>query len=219
MLYHTVMHMSCPPDPSTRDAIRQKWEKEVAQHTTLEREWQHRSREHAEIEQDWEREKAQHGRDMERHIHEEHVRQERVRWEWAQEMDRHAREFEEMQRREREERERERQRWQRELEEREQREEEERQKRNMYWGHVEAHKCITYATREYTAQLMNLPRSWKHRVEACKATPLEIHGTSYLPRTCEDKVGDISQDTYLADSTLLGPRCCDRPMGGQSAGA
>jgi len=82
---------------------------------------------------------------------------------------------------------REQQRWRREVEERERREEEERQRHHMYWGHVEAHTCATYATREYSAQLMNLPRSWEHRLEACRNTPLEIHGISHSPKTCEDR--------------------------------
>ncbi|KIJ60253.1 hypothetical protein HYDPIDRAFT_117539 [Hydnomerulius pinastri MD-312] len=34
---------------------------------------------------------------------------------------------------------------------------------------------------------MNLPSNWTHRVEACKATPLVVHGVSYFPSTCEDK--------------------------------
>ena len=45
-----------------------------------------------------------------------------------------------------------------------------------------------FATREYTAELMNLPTTWEHRVEACKVIPLEVHGISYLPKSCEDKV-------------------------------
>ena len=104
-----------------------------------------------------------------------------------------------MERHENQHRENERQKWRREVEdhdqieeERRKREEEERQKLNMFWGDIEAHTCTTYATREYTAQLMNLPATWEHRVEACKATPLEVHGTSYLPKTCEDKVGGVN---------------------------
>ncbi|KIJ59670.1 hypothetical protein HYDPIDRAFT_33009 [Hydnomerulius pinastri MD-312] len=87
-----------------------------------------------------------------------------------------------------------RERWKREEEnhdhleeERRKREEEERLKHNMYWDLVEKRQCTTYATREYSAQLMNLPSNWIHRVEACKATPLVVHGVSYLPSTCEDK--------------------------------
>ncbi|KAG6379349.1 hypothetical protein JVT61DRAFT_11811 [Boletus reticuloceps] len=75
----------------------------------------------------------------------------------------------------------------------------------MFWGGIEAHTCTTYATREYTAQLMNLPTTWEHRVEACKATPLEVHGVSYLPKSCEDKAS--LHDFYSPPSahrTLLG---------------
>lgn len=191
MVYHTFMHFRyCPPDPSTRDAIRRNWENDVAQHATLEREWQRKTQQHADTEQDWERRAERHESEVARRIHEEHMRQTRVREEWTREMERHAREFEELKRRERAERELDRQRWQREVKEREQHEEEERQKLNMFWGHVEAHTCATYGTREYTAQLINLPKTWKHRVEACKATPLDIHGVSYLPKSCEDTVGD-----------------------------
>ncbi|KAF8125073.1 hypothetical protein EV363DRAFT_1434818 [Boletus edulis] len=77
-----------------------------------------------------------------------------------------------------------------EKDERKKHEDEERQKLNMFWGGIEAHTCTTYATRDYTAQLMNLPTTWEHRVEACKATPLEVHGVSYLPKSCEDKASD-----------------------------
>ena len=64
---------------------------------------------------------------------------------------------------------------------------------HMYWDHVEGHTCTTYATREYTAQLMNLPTCWGYRTDMCLATPLEIHGISYLPKVCEDWVSDVSQ--------------------------
>jgi len=76
----------------------------------------------------------------------------------------------------------------RELEERAKREEEERKRLALFWGRVEAHQCKTYGTREYTAVLMNLPMDWGQRVEACKATPLEVHGITRLPKSCEDRV-------------------------------
>ncbi|KAH0826280.1 hypothetical protein J3R83DRAFT_5752 [Lanmaoa asiatica] len=190
MVYHTCIHfMHCPLDPSTRDDIRLDWEKEEAQHAVLQHEWQHKNQEHVEIEQGWKRATERHEKEVARRMQEERARQERVRREWMREIEHHAREIEEMRRREREEREREREEWEWEREERERREEEERQKHHMFWGNVEAHTCTTYATREYTAQLMNLPIAWKHRLDACKATPLEIHGISYLPKTCEERVG------------------------------
>ena len=61
----------------------------------------------------------------------------------------------------------------------------------LFWGCVEAHQCKTYGTREYTTVLMNLPTNWDGRFAACKATPLELHGVTHLPRSCEDKVGGI----------------------------
>jgi len=186
--YHAGTHLLyCPPDPSTRDAIRRDWQREEAQHAVTEREWQSRKQAQLELELAWQRELKRHEEEVIRRIAEEQARREHFKQEWSREMERHAREFEEMQRREREERERERERWRREVEERDRREEEERQRRHLFWGNVEAHTCTTYGTRAYTAQLMNLPADWKHRADACKATPLEIHGISHLPKTCEDR--------------------------------
>ncbi|KAI9458508.1 hypothetical protein HD554DRAFT_2139205 [Boletus coccyginus] len=166
VVYQTCMHfVYCPPDAATRDAIRRDWEGEKSLHNILARDWEHRSQEQAEKEEGWKRATERHEREAAQRIREERKRQERVR----------------------EERERERQQWQLEVEERNRREEEERQKLHMFWGNIEAHTCTTYATREYTAQLMNLPTSWKHGLDACKATPLEVHGISYLPKACEDK--------------------------------
>ncbi|KAN0094861.1 hypothetical protein V8E55_003148 [Tylopilus felleus] len=169
-IYPISMHIvKCPPDPATRDATRRDWEIEKAHHDNLEGEWELKREEQSEKEEDWRREAEQHER------------------EWNRETERHIREFEDLVARERKQRELERERWRREVEERDKREEEERQRRHMFWDRVEAHACTTYATREYTAQLMNLPRTWEHRLDACKATPLEIHGNSYLPTTCEDR--------------------------------
>ncbi|KAI9456335.1 hypothetical protein HD554DRAFT_2145783 [Boletus coccyginus] len=165
-IYMTCMHfVYCPPDAATRDAIRRDWEGEKSQHNILVRDWEHKSQEQAEKEEGWKRATERHEREVAQRKREEYERQERVQWA----------------------RERERQQWQREVEERDRREEEERQKLHMFWGNVEAHTCTTYATREYSAQLMNLPKFWKHRLDACKATPLEVHGISYLPKACEDK--------------------------------
>jgi len=97
--------------------------------------------------------------------------------------------------------------------ERRQREKQERQKMNMFWGQVEAHHCTTYATREYTALLKNLPMDYPHPVEACKETPLEIHGTSYFPKECEDKVRAAHLDLGQLMIATLGSRCCDWMVG------
>ncbi|KAH7885646.1 hypothetical protein F5I97DRAFT_1887678 [Phlebopus sp. FC_14] len=125
--------------------------------------------------------------------------QQQHRLEWEKEVARHRHAVEQRQRLEEEQRETQRRRWQRETEdhdrleeERRKREDEERQKLNMFWSQAEAHQCTTYGTREYTARLMNLPVEWEHRVEACKATPIVIHGVSYLPTACEDRVSSSS---------------------------
>ncbi|KAF8551519.1 hypothetical protein OG21DRAFT_1486899 [Imleria badia] len=170
MAYQTSVHMYCPPDPAT---TRLEWNEEKTQHSIIQHEWKLAMERHA--------------REVEECIHEENERQEKVRQEWASETERHVREFEEMQSCEREEWERERQRRRQEGEERDRREAEERQKLHIYWGHVEALPCTTYATREYTARLMNLPTTWENRVDACKATLLKIHRLSHLPTTCEDR--------------------------------
>ncbi|KAG8214286.1 hypothetical protein J3R82DRAFT_9235 [Butyriboletus roseoflavus] len=198
------------------DVMREEWRLEELEHATIVEEWQlqrewhgrdvaHRIQEENErqerVRQEYALEFERYAREVEeydkavaRRVHEEQERQERVREEWAQEVEEHWHEREEMERHENQRRENERQKWRREVEdhdrieeERRKREEEERQKLNMFWGRVEARTCTTYATREYTAQLMNLPTTWEHRVEACKATPLEVHGVSYLPKNCEDK--------------------------------
>ena len=102
---------------------------------------------------------------------------------WAWEDERHATQLREW--------EQERIHHEQELNERARREEQERQRLGLFWGRVEAHQCKTYGTREYTAVLMNLPTNWEGRFAACKATPLELHGVTHLPRSCEDKVGGI----------------------------
>ncbi|KAG2038375.1 hypothetical protein BDR03DRAFT_1091227 [Suillus americanus] len=72
------------------------------------------------------------------------------------------------------------------LEERQKHEEEERLRLNMFWTNLASHTCTTYATREYTARLVNVPSYYNRRVEACMATPIKIHGTEYMPKWCED---------------------------------
>ncbi|OAX38153.1 hypothetical protein K503DRAFT_718607, partial [Rhizopogon vinicolor AM-OR11-026] len=83
--------------------------------------------------------------------------------------------------------------WAREVEqhnhdirERQRREEEERQRLNMFWTDPESHTCTSYGTREYTARLLNVPANYNRRVEACMATPIQVHGVEYKPKRCED---------------------------------
>lgn len=202
--------------------LRATWESEKQDHATLKKEWEHQRESHEkdverrikeeeerqeQVRQEWSQECKRHASAIDeydkivaRRAQEEQERQERVRENWAQEVEKHRNEWKEMERHENQRRENERQKWRREVEdhdrmkeERRKREEEERKRLNLFWGSVEAHTCSTYATKEYTAQLMNLPATWdwEHRVEACRATPLEIHGISHLPITCEHKVGDF----------------------------
>ncbi|KAI9566250.1 hypothetical protein HD554DRAFT_1209686 [Boletus coccyginus] len=190
VIVNLSMHfVNCPLYPSSMNTIRQQWEKEEAQYKLIREERRLEDLEHHAMEEMWKLETEWHDKDVARQIQEEGERQERVRHE-----------YEEMERRENQRRENQREKWRREIEdhdrieeERRKREEEERQKLNMFWSGIEAHACITYATKEYTAQLMNLPTTWEHRVEACKATPLEVHGISYFPKSCEDKVGDVNE--------------------------
>ncbi|KAG2105742.1 uncharacterized protein F5147DRAFT_579342 [Suillus discolor] len=74
----------------------------------------------------------------------------------------------------------------REVEEKRKHEEEERLRLNMFWTDLTSHRCTSYATREYTARLVNVPSYYNRRVEACMATPVTIHGVEYTPKWCED---------------------------------
>ncbi|KIJ09196.1 hypothetical protein PAXINDRAFT_17704 [Paxillus involutus ATCC 200175] len=94
--------------------------------------------------------------------------------------------------------------------EREQREEDERRRLNMFWVDVEPYGCATYATRQYTARLANVPSKYNRRVEACKATPLVVHDQSYLPSTCEDNGSNGIIGTGLRHVTPLNYRAAPR---------
>jgi len=185
-----------------QERARHEWTREFERHAREVEEYEetvvHRAREEQDrqerVRKEWDQEVQEHKKEISGRMQEEEERQERIREAWAQEAEKHRHECKKMERRENQRRENERQKWRREVEdhdqieeERRKREEEERQKLDMFWGDIKAHTCATYATREYTAQLMNLPATWEHRVEACKATPLEVHGISYLPKSCEDR--------------------------------
>ncbi|KAG1814024.1 uncharacterized protein BJ212DRAFT_1241456, partial [Suillus subaureus] len=68
-------------------------------------------------------------------------------------------------------------------------EEEEHLRLNMFWTDLTSHMCMTYATQEYTAQLVNVPSYCKHCMKACMATLVEIHRAEYTPKWCKDHVG------------------------------
>ncbi|KIM53358.1 hypothetical protein SCLCIDRAFT_449983 [Scleroderma citrinum Foug A] len=155
---------------------RREWEIEIENHARkLEEQRRQEEKCKERVGQEWQRE-------MESHF----KHQEEERLEWEREADAYKREMEKQ-----------RLEWKREWDqherlerERRQREKQERQKMNMFWGQVEAHHCTTYATREYTALLKNLPVDYPYHVEACKETSPEIHGASYLPKDCEDRSGN-----------------------------
>jgi hypothetical protein len=171
-------------------ARRVQWEREVEEHTRKEKERQAQfERNMEETQARWRREVAQRSveweREVEEHTHEEKERQARFErnmeetqalWkrevaqrsvEWRREMEEHNRD----------------------IKERKTREEEERLRLNMFWTDPESHTCTTYGTREYTAQLVNIPGDYNRRVEACMATPIQIHGIEYKAKWCEDHVG------------------------------
>ena len=47
--------------------------------------------------------------------------------------------------------------------------------------------CLRYATREYTAKLINIP-SGADALKTCRETPVGIHGASLFPDFCQDLV-------------------------------
>ncbi|KAJ3537632.1 hypothetical protein NMY22_g5513 [Coprinellus aureogranulatus] len=54
------------------------------------------------------------------------------------------------------------------------------------WEHLKgAQHCLRYATRQYTARLVNIP-SGVPGVKACRETSALIHGVDILPHFCED---------------------------------
>jgi hypothetical protein len=116
--------------------------------------------------QDKEARRTQWEREAERHNREEKARRARWTWEAAQ---RSAQ-------------------WEREEEEHNRAVERKRLRLNMFWTDPEPHTCTTYGTREYTARLVNVPADYDYRVEACMATPIQVHGVEYKAKWCEDHV-------------------------------
>ena len=208
ILFETSAHAinQCPLSYEARARQREEWRKEAFSQDLLRQEWQREKQDQEVFRLEWALEQKHHEEAMEKQRQHEEEYEESVRQTWQKEMENHLKHQEEQRLKwEREadayKREIDKQRleWKREWDQHErlerdrrQREKQERQKMNMFWGQVEAHHCTTYATREYTALLKNLPVDYPYRVEACKETPLEIHGASYFPKDCEDKAGAAS---------------------------
>ena len=187
VLFVSVFPLSrCNIPLDLRDRIRKEWGIELRKH-----------KEAVDIELRKYKEAVDKRVDIEKRWHLEDDERVHIREQWMREKEEHDRGVEERRRREEEERVRVRERWMREKEEhdhgvekRRRLEEEERLRLNMVWGDVQSDTtCTTYATREYTARLMNVPSYYDRRVEACMATPIQIHGVEYKPKWCEDHVG------------------------------
>ena len=176
-----VTYCDDPADPQVRQRIHEEWRKEELEHEkqAVDREivkarWTWEDEQHVALLREWERERTQHEQEVKERTRREDVEHAARFHEWERERVQHE--------------------W--ELKERAQREEEERKRMDLFWGRVEAHQCKTYGTREYTAVLMNLPVDCEWRVQACKATPLEIHGIARLPKSCEDSVRRVCRKTW-----------------------
>ena len=192
-VFETSAHVinQCPLSHETRAHERDGWRREAFAQELLRQEWEREKQNQNNVRQEWEKEVVNHLK-----------LQEEQRKVWELEEENHRRTMDEQ-----------RLKWEQELQEHDRLEKERRQKMNMFWGQVEGHQCTTYATRQYTALLKNLPIDYPYRVEACKETLLEIHGASYLPKECEDKVRAAHLDLCQLIVAILGPRRCDWTVG------
>jgi hypothetical protein len=173
----SIIPSNDPLDPDVRDRIRREWDFELRQHQkeVLDRidtqnRWHLEDEDRIRINEQWQTEKEDHERDMEERRRREEQEKIVLREKWGREVEEHERQ----------------------AEERRKHEEEERLRLNMFWADVTSQACTTYATREYTARLVNVPSYYNRRVEACMATPVNIHGTEYTPKWCEDHVGVLA---------------------------
>jgi len=159
------------------------------------------------------RETEEYGRNLSESIRRENQQRDAGRAQWEREVEEHRRNLSETIRRENQQRDARRAQWEREveehrryLEERQKREEEERQKRNMFRTDPESHTCISHGTRESTAPLVNVPACYDRCVEACMATPIQVHGVEYKAKWCEDHVRlFIFLSVRLGDVLAQGP--------------
>jgi len=115
----------------------------------------------------------------------------RIRKEWAIEMENHERVVERA-RQEEEEWYKKKLKREREEAERIEREKRERVRMRLYWDEIQGDpQCLGYETRRYSAYLANLLPTID-AIEACRATPITIHGVTYRsPLYCEDRGAGI----------------------------
>ncbi|KAG1800375.1 uncharacterized protein HD556DRAFT_1534237 [Suillus plorans] len=189
-----------PLDPDVRERIRKDWDIELRQHQkeVLERidtqkRWRVEDNERINLREQWGAEVEKHNREVEDRLKRDEEHKSHMHEQWKRETEEHKKEVEELRRREEQDRIILREKWsreveehEREVEERRKHEEEERLRLNMFWTDLASHTCTTYATREYTARLVNVPSYYNRRVEACMTTPVKIHGVEYMPKWCED---------------------------------
>jgi hypothetical protein len=176
-LYALVFPLSScnnPLDPDVRDRIRKEWDIERRQHQgevlkriDIEQRWRVEDDERVHLRVQWMREIEEHEHNLSEAIRRENQEKLARRAQWEREVEEHDRD----------------------IKERARREEEERLRLNMFWTDPESHTCTTYGTREYTARLVNVPGDYNRRVEACMATPIQVHGVEYKTKWCEDHVG------------------------------
>jgi len=123
------------------------------------------------IRKEWNIEWRQHEQQKQQHLSErdewrrEQMSHEEVRREWQREVEEHNRQ----------------------QEEKREQEDDERRRLGLSWNGLKGQeRCLSYSTREYTAQLENIPTGYD-RIKACMSTPVVIHGVTFeRPNRCED---------------------------------
>jgi hypothetical protein len=186
-------------DPDVLARIRQEWRIEVKEHERTMEHAREQERQWGEKERNWESEWKEKTAEWNQKKDEwrrkeqnwdvewnEMIRRKRAEWnhqedEWHKKEQNLKREWNEMMRRKRKET------------ERVEREKREREHMNLYWENIQGgDHCIAHKTKMYTARLANLLPGID-ALEACRSTPLTIHGvTYYTPTNCEDRVSDVS---------------------------
>ncbi|KAH7906914.1 hypothetical protein BJ138DRAFT_1182787 [Hygrophoropsis aurantiaca] len=199
---HEALQLQWKEEDVNRDRIREAWEVELHRHEilvvnrdALRLQWKEEDVNRTRVREGWEREAKENDRLQEERRQREEGERLRVRERWEREVKDHDRLEGERRQREENERSRVRERWEREVKdhdrlerERRQKEEDERLRMGMFWADlVGDERCTAYATREYSAHLINLPDRYPYRVEACMGTPAVIHGVTYKnPSRCFD---------------------------------
>ncbi|KAG1868276.1 hypothetical protein DFJ58DRAFT_698020 [Suillus subalutaceus] len=164
-----------PLDSDVRDRIRKDWDIELRQHpkevlkrTDTQKRWRLEDDDRIRLREQWGTGVEKHNREVEERLRRDEERIIHIREQWEREVEEHEEEVKEGRRHDEEER------------------IQEGLKLNMFWTDLASHMCTTYATREYTARLVNVPPYYNRRVGTCMATPVKIHAAEYTPKWCED---------------------------------